>query len=739
MDILDVPTIWITSVFSIIFCTVIMFCLWYLNRNIKGSLYWFIAMLSFSACLIFLTVFSLIGYSRVTLLSFLVKECTLIGYIFTFIGTRQFFGLSKYNRPLLGILLLSFSLLLLNYIYIVPDESKAMILMCIACILIFSLTFLSIIYGYLRLPYDERCFTGSVFLSIVLVATIPKDFYQILLIVSEPLQSQFAFSLLNIILSFFAVYLPMLLLVSFAILCNEHKENNLKRLHKEAKEHVALRSRFLAVMSHEMRTPLNGIMGMAQLMQASYYNDGIQSDCQVIVNSSEMLNDLANNVLDYSKLDFQDIPLDEEDKNLAAFIDDIFLLLRPIANTKPIELLINLDNKLHDFYVFDYKKLRQVLVNLIGNAIKFTNTGEVRLSIDLHSRGKSADNILFSVQDTGIGIPENEQDKLLQPFSQASNAANQFSGTGLGLAISNKLLGFMKTKLLFFSRLNIGSHFYFTLQLPIGNGELAALAESKKLHDYVTGLTILLVEDLPLNQKIAIAFLAQDKHKVTLANNKAQALMLANSNKYDLILLDINLPDGTGTALCLDLTINKGLNANTPIAAMTARVAEQDIKLYEKVGMPHVVVKPIKQSQLRAVIYQCIHKKAKSTLSSFTEQAINTVVFDDRVLNQLALVTSADEFDNILFQLPEQFEMFWSKTLTALEQRDIDILVNLLHSFAAVAAQLGFMKFHHRLLFWERHNEPLAMIDELGCLSKLKKSCAENCLSYVQHHEKAKY
>ncbi|WP_448547745.1 ATP-binding protein [Thalassotalea fusca] len=721
LDVLDIPTLWIMSVFSMLFCTVIMFFIWYLNIKIAGSFAWFMGMLSFSACLVLLTVFSLAGHANSDLLSLLVKECTLVGYIFILLGTRQFFSFHRYNKIIFYSLLVSFSTLLIVFKMWLMNESFALALMSIASISIFGWSFITILQGYINSPASERVLTGSIFLGFVLLATIPKDIYQILLVLSEPLQSQFVPSLLNILLAFYAIYLPMVLLVSFAILCNERKENSLKKLHQQSKEHVAQRSRFLATMSHEIRTPLNGIMGIAQLMQASHNEPDIQNDCQTIVHSAELLSELANNVLEYSKLDYSDIPLEESDTDLSQCLNEIILLTEPLAQSKSINLLIEPSKKLNQYYFFDNNKLRQILLNLVGNAIKFTHQGEVTLKVELIKRNlptrgneneMTSDSLLFSVRDTGIGIPVEEQENILEPFRQASNSACQYPGSGLGLAISDKLLKLMGSSLQFSSELYIGSCFYFQLTLPHGDAELARLNESIASSaiqntSEITGLNVLLIEDLPLIQFVAINLLAQDKHKVTLASEILQAIALVGETKFDIIFTDINLPDGNGIELSHLVRNGNSLNKDTPIVAMTARVSKVDLQTYHQAGMYYCATKPIKLSQLQSVIKQALGLYDTSNLNCFANANESEVkkhssaefmqyfnsqlsVFNPKILESLVETIESAVFQQLIEQLEPQLEQFWQQVLTARNCNELRTVREALHKCAGTAAQLGF-------------------------------------------------
>jgi len=732
LDIINIPTVWILSAFCMIFCTSVMFFLWLGNKAIQGVHEWFLAMLSFTTCLILLSIFNLANLGESVFLALLIKECTLIGYIFVFVGTRKFFSFERHNQALFYGLLIFFSVFLIEFAYGNVNEAYALILMSMASILVFSGSMITVIRGYLRQPPDEHCITGSIFLSIVLLATVPKDVYEIIVALTAPLESRFEPVTVNLVSSFFALYFPMLLVLGFAILCNERKENKLKQLHLEAEEHVALRSRFLAIMGHEIRTPLNGIMGIAQLMQSKYYNSEIQSDCQTIVNAADLLNDIANNVLEYAKLDSHDIPLAEEDVSLQQWLDELFLLFQPLTQSKNLTLTFNLTDELQDYYCFDQKKLKQVLINLIGNSVKFTKSGgvEVRVSKHFDKKPKTSKNeeltitetLHFCVEDTGIGIPEGEQPHLLQPFSRATNVANQYSGSGLGLAICDQLLRLMRSKLCFDSQLGKGSRFHFSLEVFVSEAGLVSSQETNSLIQHYQGLSILLVEDLPLNQQIAIAMLAQDKHKVTLAETQKDALRLLMDTTYDLILLDINLPDGSGLSIA-EFIKSTPQHQKTPLVAMTARVSMQDMAEYHDSGMAHVVTKPIKQSQLRAVIAQCLTPATEQT--QIKEYSVSLDIFDAKVLRQLEQSLGKENFDVIYNKLPSQLELYWQQLLRTLEQTEPTNLAKILHRVSGIAAQLGFCLLSEQLSAWERLPETKNPGEKLDQLEQLKQQSLE--------------
>ncbi len=486
---------------------------------------------------------------------------------------------------------------------------------------------------------------------------------------------------------------PMFYATGIAVLCNERRSLHLKKLTLKAQKDAELTSLFLSTMSHEIRTPLNGILGSAQLVMNQSSDPRDKPYCEAIINSAESLNLLIDKVLDYASQDQSTDALYEEDIELIPWLNNLCLLLSPLAEQKKLTLVLNIDLPEQSCYYCDQQKIRQILINLVGNAIKFTDKGSVNIHITQLSNSTLEHTIRFSVKDTGPGIENDEIQHLTEPYVQ-STAGKIKGGTGLGLAISSRMLAKLGSKLNITSTLNQGSCFSFDLKMCLG--ELSLVEQRHQSTEYLTDLDILLVEDLPLNQKIALEFMAMDEHKVKIADNGQSALELMQKYQFDLVLLDMNLPDFNGQEVIKRLKHIDHKNPRTPIVAFTASLSPDEVKEYVSLGIKDIVGKPIKLEKLRQTILN-----AKKSQTSSANSELEAILYDISAIDALTHSFSEDELSSIYneFVLSARNKLIRCKELLVNEQ---DQCIKILHRQASTALQLGFNLYGMELKKLER-------------------------------------
>ena len=369
------------------------------------------------------------------------------------------------------------------------------------------------------------------------------------------------------------------------------------------------KSQFLANMSHEIRTPLNGLLGMLQLLRRSPLNTEQQQQLTQMERSGESLLTVVNDVLDFSKIEAGKIELESTRIRLAPFVDDLNNLTNALVQGKPVRVTCVLDPGVATHFHGDATRLKQVLINLMGNAIKFTERGEVSLQIAPH-----ADGMAFSVRDTGIGITPEQMQRLFKGFSQAdASTTRRYGGTGLGLAISQQLVRLMGGELSVSSELGKGSTFRFVLPQPERdagrppNAPWPAVTQPMSLGDMpesppaprLPGCRVLLVEDHPVNQTVAVKLLEKEGAVVTVASNGRDALaQLAAANaRFDVVLMDMHMPEMDGLEATRRIRQNPQWQS-LPIVAMTANVLAQDRDACREAGMNDYLSKPFKLDQL---------------------------------------------------------------------------------------------------------------------------------------------
>ena len=362
------------------------------------------------------------------------------------------------------------------------------------------------------------------------------------------------------------------------------------------------KSDFLAMMSHEMRTPLNGIIGMTGLLESKNLDERERECVDIIRRSGETLLAIIDDVLDFSKIEAGSLTLESADFDPARATLDAIQMVERSALAKSLTVSAHLDPALPAMVSGDVMRLRQVLLNLLSNAIKFTAQGEVLVRAELRSLAPSGCELYFSVTDSGIGINEEQQSRLFQPFSQAeASTARMFGGTGLGLAICKRLAGLMGGSIGVESRPGSGSRFWFTIRV---GASLAAPSRPAALSGAAPGsiasFHLLLVEDNPINQKVALLMLHKLGYRVDVANNGFEALKAVASTRYDLILMDCVMPEMDGFEATRRLRNAGGRASEVPIVAMTANAFADDRKACLAAGMNDFLSKPVRQTELAA-------------------------------------------------------------------------------------------------------------------------------------------
>jgi len=361
------------------------------------------------------------------------------------------------------------------------------------------------------------------------------------------------------------------------------------------------KDQFLATMSHEIRTPMNGVLGMAETLRATELNEEQQEHLHIITRSVESLLHIINDILDYSKITSNSLRLESTRFDLKQVLGDVHLLMKSTAEAKGIDFVFDYPEDSHRNFLGDPTRIRQIIFNLVGNAIKFTHKGQVKLACRINPTG-GRQNVSVRIEDTGIGIPVDRLAAVFDQFEQADNSTTrQFGGTGLGLAISRTLAIMMGGDVQVDSALGEGST--FTVAMTLEECEALVQQEEPEVSELPHfGLRGLVAEDNKFNQVVVKSMLERIGITVDLAENGAKALELFDRNHYDLVFMDVRMPIMNGYDCTEAIRSRKDDRADVPILALTAEATKSDAEKCLAAGMNVHLSKPLRITEVVTAI-----------------------------------------------------------------------------------------------------------------------------------------
>ena len=529
----------------------------------------------------------------------------------------------------------------------------------------------------------------------------------------------------------------------------------------EALEAARAKGAFLATMSHEIRTPMNGVLGMSELLTDTTLTQEQQEFADSIRSSAEALLNVINDVLDFSKIEAGKLELEATEFRPRGVVDEVATILAVRAHQKGVELICSVEDEVPVVAVGDPGRFRQILTNLVGNAVKFTAEGEVEIRVSVVDVQGDSETVRVAVRDTGIGIPSPAIEHIFDSFSQADGSmTRRYGGSGLGLTIAKSLTEMMGGAMAVESQVGKGSTFSFTARVtraanqylvdpmdarsnegPDAGGELGTVRD-----DLLANRRVLLVEDNPVNQAVARAMLGKLGCYVDLAENGVAAITAYGRATYDVILMDGQMPemDGYETTRRLRLLesgaateagLDDGRPAHVPIVAMTAHAMKGDRERCLEAGMDDYLSKPFTRGQLADVLHRCLADGPTEVPDTAADRGGDASthdggVVDDATLNELRALDrdgSGDSLRYVLTLYLDKSPQLMTRLAEAVEAGDAVAMGNLAHSSKSASANVGATKLSTLCESLELLGE---LVQKLGYLPATDK--AGNTLAAIQ-------
>ena len=459
----------------------------------------------------------------------------------------------------------------------------------------------------------------------------------------------------------------------------------LARQKETAMENARMKAEFLATMSHEIRTPLNGILGMAQLLMDTSLTPQQLRFAQIIADSGNSLLTIVNDILDNSKLEAGKVELESIIFEPRKLLDSVQMLMAERVVEKGLRLYIEVADSVPQKLSGDPTRIRQILLNFLGNAIKFTSRGFIHISMVSDMEGK----LYFSVADTGIGIRKEDRKKLFAEFSQVdSSISRKYGGTGLGLVISRRLVALMQGRIGVRSESGRGSEFWFEIPVMAVNSQAATDLEKDKENTSLPKMKILVADDNVINQEVLRGILDDSYHEISLANNGQEAVRACTDHLFDVVLMDMHMPDMDGVKAVEQIRLLPGVLGQVPVIGVTASAISADKNRCLEAGMNGFITKPIVQNVLFREIAAVVKPEAKIEINPVAVKA-ELQYFDREQLGYIESSLGQSGVLKIFRQFIRNLEAFETGVKKAYFEHNAQDLFSHVHKLKGAALNLA--------------------------------------------------
>jgi signal transduction histidine kinase/CheY-like chemotaxis protein/HPt (histidine-containing phosphotransfer) domain-containing protein len=483
---------------------------------------------------------------------------------------------------------------------------------------------------------------------------------------------------------------------------NRHKkiEKELEKALIATKETAASKEAFISNMSHEMRTPLNGIIGMIRELNKQKLTIEQQSYVDNAYKASKHLLSIINNVLDLSKIKAGELKLSTNHFDFKEELNNVSTILQGQAAAKEINFLCTISPECSNIYIGDPTRIRQILINLLGNSIKFTDKGFVSINIENTKSYSASEDLLITISDSGKGMDQNYLKNIFTKFQQEdASSSRKHSGTGLGMAITKELIDLMKGSIKIESSKNIGTNIFIKINLPLGDPSKIKESTNKIVSKGLEDTHILLVEDNEINRYVAYNALKNHVKSISEAENGREAIELIKGNKYDLILMDLQMPEMSG----LEAThlIREDLKLNIPIVALTANAFKSEIEKCIHAGMNNYIAKPFNEKQLITIIQKEINNVKKE--SAYQSNKISKSKLYN--LDNLHEMSRGDKnfVSNMIQLFIKNIPISIETIETAIRNKDITTINKIAHKIKPSLLNLGISSIYEDVKTLEKY------------------------------------